>query len=62
MNVEADRLAGEQLFVDKPQEADYTSSGAELYNGEIKISRGLKRTIEEMWSRHGSSGYDQYVV
>ena len=62
MNVEVDRIAGEQSFLSKPQETDYPSSGSELYKGAMTISRGMKKHMEEMWSRHGSYGYDHYVT
>ena len=35
---------------------------AELYDGEVKVTRGLKAFIEGKWFRKGSYGYDRYIM
>lgn len=60
--MEADRLAGEHLFLVKPAESEYEGCRTELYGGEMKVTIGLKPFIEGKWSRKGTHGYARYIM
>ena len=62
LNVEADRLAGNNLFLMKPAESEYEGCRAELYVSKMKVTQGLKAFIGEKWFRKGLYGYDKYLM